>query len=184
MLSDQTMQLLSVLGPWFGAGGTILATIVALWLARRVERVRLKAFCKFCVAAADPPSADGRDVPPERFLLISVTNLGERAVTIDTLSWCIGNRKNKRFAIMIPSPKSPKCPKTIEHGRKAQFFLSFKESPDWMNQLLEWVRQEISEVSDKSIKTLRVHVDTSVGHTEEVVPDVVIEDLKTLATTK
>ena len=162
MTFDQKMQLWALVGTWFAGFATIFVAVVALFLARRSEKVRLKAHVGLQLLISPGISA-------EECLYFSVTNLGERSVTIDSIGWCIGKRKSRRFAIQILSSISPhQYPKKIEHGEKAQFIIDFTESPNWMK---DFVTQFIRDVSDKSLNTLRAQIHTSLGHSIDVVPE-------------
>ena len=162
MTYDQKIQLWALVGTWFSGLATIFVAFVALHLARRSEKMRLKAYVGLRLLVSPGISA-------EECLQISVTNSGERPVTIDSIGWCIGKRKNRRFAIQILSSISPhQYPKKIAHGERAQFILDFRESPNWMK---DFVTQFVHDVSDKSIKTLRSQIHTSVGHSIDIVPE-------------
>ncbi len=163
MSFDQCMQILTVVGSWLAAAGTIFAVVVALKLARRSEIVQLKASvgCSLLFAG------DGSQ--PTRYLMISVTNTGERAVTINSTGWCIGRGKSKRFCIHKPSQSSPwQFGAKIEHGETANFMTDLEESPDLIRK---FATDFVKDGSDKSLKTLRAQIHTSVGHTENIVPD-------------
>ena len=41
---DETMMLLNALGSWVAGAGSLAAVAIALWLARRVEKVKLDAW--------------------------------------------------------------------------------------------------------------------------------------------
>ena len=76
MLSDQTVQLLTMLGTWFAGSCTLVAAIIALKLDRRVERVRLDASMDIY------EKVYGDDRPLQRYVALRVANLGERPVTL------------------------------------------------------------------------------------------------------
>ena len=162
MTYDQKIQLWALVGTWFSGLATIFVAFVALHLARSLEKIRLKVNVGLrSLVSADRPATE--------CLYIGVINLGERPVTIDSVGWHIGKRKNRRFAIQTLSPLSThQYPKKIEHGEKAQFFIYFTESPNWMK---DFVTQFVHDVSDKSIKTLRSQIHTSVGHSIDIVPE-------------
>lgn len=58
--------------------------------------------------------------------------------------------------------------KKLEHGEEAQFIVSFYESPNWMR---DFAVNFVKDISDKSIKTLRAQIHTSVGRDVAVVPE-------------
>lgn len=151
------------MGSWLAAIGTISAVVVALLLARRADSIKLS------VAAGLRVIVGGGINHPKECLVISVTNLGERPVIIQSTGWRIGRGRNKRQAIYFPSKSSPsQFGKVIEHGQHAQFVTDFLESPNWMRDFADKMVQDGSE---KWLKTLRALVVTSVGHTEIVKPE-------------
>ena len=154
---DQWVKVLTAAGGWMAAVGTIAAVSVALLLARRSEKVRLKTSvdCRLVIAG------DGSQ--PTRCLMMSVTNVGQRPVTIMSTGWRIGRWKSKRFCIHLPSTTSPsKFGAKIEHGETAHFMTDFEESPNWMSKFAG------DFVKDSSLKTLRTQIHTSVGHTKDI----------------
>ena len=157
MSFDQKIQILGVLGTWVAGLGAIFAAAVALWLARRVEKVKLKSY-------VDLSTIVGVGISQE-CLNFSVTNLGERPVTIVSVGWRIGSGKSRKFAIQLLTEFSPdQCPKKIEYGERASFMVNLSEPLNWMEELAR------EFISDKPIKTLRAQIHTSVGHTEDVKP--------------
>ncbi len=160
-MSNETFQLLSVIGTWLAGIGTLVASAIALWLARRSEKIKLKAHVGLRLIVGNGNS--------QECLNFNVTNLGERPVTINGIGWRIGKRKNRRTAIQILSQSSPhQFPKKIDYGETASFMVIFSECPNWMQ---EFSKDFIKDLSEKSIKTLRTQIFTSVGHIEDVVPE-------------
>ena len=162
MTFEQKMQLWALVGTWFAGLATVFVAVVALFLARRSEKVRLKAHVDLRLAITP-------GINTEECLQFRVTNLGERPVTIDSIGWRIGKSKNKRFALQALSPRSPhQYPKKVGHGETAQFIVYFSESPNWMR---DFIADFVHDVSEKSINTLRAQIHTSVGHSIDVVPE-------------
>ena len=160
VMMDWTMQFLTMLGTWLAGVGTLVAAGVALWLARRAEKVKLEVH----VGVRALVFGGGR--PIEECLAIHVTNLGERPVTIVSVGWCVGKGRNKRFA-MDPSA-SNECPKKLEYGETKIFTMSFAESPSWIR---EFSTGFVQIPTRKHIKTLRAQIHTSVSYTENVIPE-------------
>ena len=162
------------LGSWAAAFGTILAAGVALWLARRSEKVRLKAHVRFDLRLGDRPPA------ATRCLVIRVTNQGARTVTINSTSWCLG--KSDLHYIQTLSPSSPdQFGKKLEYGETAAFILEESSVAEWSGQTLKQLANRLVEdgFSDESLKKLRAQIHTSLGHTENVVPhEQVLEELR------
>ena len=155
---DQTMQILDVLGTWVAGLGAFAAAVIALWLARRAEKVKLESSVGLRRIVGDGVS--------QECLVFSVTNIGGRPVNVSSLGWCIGRWKNKRGCIMHPNHLSPnQFPKKIEYGETASFMVDFAKSPDWMQDFSrDFIKQD-------SIDSLRAQIHTSVGYTKYVKPE-------------
>ena len=157
-MSDQTMQILGMLGTWVGGLGAFAAAGVALGLARRAEKVKLKCSVGLRLIIGAGLSEEG--------LSFNVTNIGERSVTIESIGWCIGRGKNKKHAIQsLTNLSTDQYPKKIDHGERASFIVYFSQAPDWLQVLSgEFIKGH-------SINSLRAQIHTSVGHTENVKPE-------------
>ena len=158
LLTDWTMKFLSMLATWFAACGTTAAVVVALWLARRSDKVRLNASVGVYVMFESDRSEEG--------MLIAVTNLGDRPVTIASVSWTIGKWKaDNRSA--IDKNVLNQCPAKLEHGETKHFFTSFSHGRE---PLLRSLVNALQITTRKQVETLRVRIHTSVGYTKDVVP--------------
>ena len=152
-MSFEKMQLWNVLGTWFAGFGTVCTAVIALCLARNVAKVKLNV--NVCV--------DGQQ---DDRVVIFVTNLGERSVTIIRVGWRIRKRRQQTFKNLFPNALSgDQHPKEIKHGELVR-----------LDAKLGSLRCFVQE---KSLKTLRLQIDTSVGHIETVVlKKDIIEELK------
>ena len=142
---DQKIQIWNAVGTWVAGAGSFAAPIVALHLAKRVEKVRLNVG----VGLMDVVLGDGS--PFQKHVGINVTNLGERPVTVNTVGWAVGKGKNRRFAIQpLNSPHSSQYPIELAHGKSASFLVSLNMMPNWKK---EFATGFIKDLSDKSLKT-------------------------------
>ena len=99
MTLDQKNQIWMAVGTWVSSIGTIAAVITALYLAARVEKLRLRVR----VGLMQVVIGDG--TPFQEHLGIDVTNVGERPVTINTIGWAVG------LPLILP-PSCPGCQRT------------------------------------------------------------------------
>jgi hypothetical protein len=141
---------------------TFAAVVVSLHLARRSERVRVKAFAGLRLVIR------GDGTPPEEHLNIGVTNLGDRSVTVNTIGWAVGKRKQRRYCIQkVSGPWTAQYPIELQHGKSASFMVSFNHTPTWLTEFANG----FLKLSDKELDTLVAQVHTSVGQTIEVKPE-------------
>ena len=174
MTLDQKIQVWVAVGTWVAGFATLAAAIVALYLARHSERVRLQVHVGLRVVVI------GDGSPPQEHLSISVTNIGERPVTINTVGWTVGKGKHRRYCIQtVSGPFTTQYPVELAHGKSANFMVSFVATPNWVQ---EFATGFVQDMSDRILKTLVAQIHTSVGQTIEVRPESgLIERLKNTA---
>lgn len=163
MTLDQQLQIWNAAGTWVAGIATFSAVLVSLHLARRGDRVKLKVFAGLRLVIR------GDGTPSEEHLNIGVTNLGDRPVTVNTVGWAAGKRKQKRYCIQtVSGPWTAQYPIELEHGKNANFMVSFNHTPTW---LAEFANDFLKHLSDKELDTLVIQVHTSVGQTIEARPE-------------
>ena len=160
---DQKIQIWSAVGIWVAGIATFAAVVVSLYLARRGEKLRLKVHA----GLRDVVVGDG--TPIDKRLSIGVTNLGDRPVTITSVGWAVGKRKNQRFCVQpVSAPLTSDCPIELSHGKSANFMVSFQTMPSWPK---DFAHGFVRDVSDKNLKTLVARICTSVGQTIKARPE-------------
>lgn len=163
MTLDQQINLGNMIGTWVAGIATLSAVLVSLHLARRSERLRLKVTAGLRLIIA------GDGSPAEEHVEIRVVNLGDRVVTVNTVGWRVGKRKEARFCIQpVSGTWTQDYPKQLAHGETGSFLVSFKATPNWMSNFAHGFLRDLSE---SSLSTLRVQVHTSLGQTIDAVPE-------------
>ncbi|MGH9622655.1 MAG: hypothetical protein ACRD45_23480 [Bryobacteraceae bacterium] len=158
MTLDQKIQIWVAIGEWIAGIGTIAATVVALYLAKRAEKLRLKVRVELMQVVM----SDGTLF--QDHLGIDVTNAGERPVTIDTIGWAVGKGKKRKYAVQpLHSPHSQQCPIELSYGKAAKFSCFVR----CCTELGARVRGRLCPrpLREKS-KTLVVQVQTALGFVE------------------
>lgn len=140
-----------MLASWFSAIGTISVEIVAIWVAKRIEKVKLKVWVGMRILI------DGQN--KQEFLVFSATNLSERPVTITSIDWRIGRmKKNRRRAIQLLHEISPnQYPRKLEYSDSVMFFSRLNRDEKVINSFKENV------IVDQSVDSLEAEFHTSVG---------------------
>ena len=165
--TNEWINLLSALGNWLAAFGTMTAVITAIWLARYREKEKISVY-----AGNRALAVIGKDPDPECFA-IGITNIGSQPVTIHSASFWVGRWKNKQVAI-IPQSLSF-IPKTIEYGISSHITINYGEFPEWKKNLIADI------IGDRPLRTLRLHITTTVGCVKKVkLEQVFLKDLKRL----
>ena len=163
MTLDQQINVWNAVGTWLAGTATLSAVLVSLHLARRSDRIRIKATAGIRQIIA------GDGTPPEDHAQIGVVNHGERVVIINSVGCKVGTRRNARFCIQPVSGKwTQDYPRQLAHGEQATFLVSFKATPNWP---AHFAKDFVRDLSHENLKTLRALVHTSLGQTIEVVPE-------------
>lgn len=162
MSLDQQINLWNAIGTWIAGIGTLSAVIVSLWLARRSDRVDVRAW----VGLGTTFGGDGS--PPIDVLLFSITNRATRPLTVENIGWTVGYWPRRKYCIQtVSDPLSARCPVELQHGRSARFIVSFKATPNWSS---EFAAKFLPNRSWPTLLSLRAQFHTSVGATVTVRP--------------
>ena len=158
------VNLWSVVGTWFAGIATIIAALIALYIARQSERVKLHVYVGIRTIMLPYPTQD--------FLAIGVTNLRQRTVTVTQIWWSIRRwwhfgpwkKRRKLFIIpLLPNYSPDQTPKTLKDGEQAMFLTGTLTPKD--------MKEFISEIQEMPIKNLRVMINTSTGYSKRVKPE-------------
>lgn len=146
------------IGTWIASIGTVAAVGAAIWIARRDNSVRLKVFATVGQIAGSPV------VPLERkHVWITVTNIGRRTVTLNTIGWRSGLlRYNspwlaQEYAVQVLGPPiGPQLPLKMLDGDSASWLIP-------LDAWLENVEKIIAKPHWLGLRTLNIQVFTSTG---------------------
>ncbi len=163
MTFDQKIQIINSIGVWFAAIATFLAVILSLHLAKRSEKIKLKVYVGMRVIF------DGDGSPQRNYVGITVTNIADRIVTINSVGWTVGKKKKKKHCIQpFRSNESSQCPLILSYGESGTFLIPLDIESSWINS---FSNDFVEDCSENNLKTLRLQVHTSVGKTIEIVPE-------------
>lgn len=165
-MDPNTIALLNTIGVWLAGVGTISAAIVALYLARREKRVRLKIYVGHRIIIGG--GVRGR---PE-YCSIGITNVGYRPVVITNLGWKSGiTRKKYAVQTIQPSPLCSDLPVKIADGESAKFMIPLMSDGSHPSWLIDFAGTFIGDNPKRDIRTLRLQVHTSIGKIFEARPE-------------
>jgi hypothetical protein len=147
---------------WAAAVASAGASITALYLARRSDRIELKGY--FGVRTLVGNGGIGPD-----YVFINVTNVAPRSTRIQTISIHTGWWRIHRAQAIIPNWEpgvSSELPKTLGDGESAQ----------WAVRLIEndkWLREIISDFAKGwwGVETFRLQVHTTNGRSFSMRPE-------------
>jgi hypothetical protein len=158
-LADK-IALWSAIGTWVAGLATTGAVIFSFYLLRRSEKVQLSVRAGLRVMLGDGS-------PQREVMMIEVTNLGDRTVTVNSVGWSYGPKKNPRLCLQMLSSDSLQYPARLEHGQTGFFQYSITHHPDALKQFVGgFLRSNM-----KDLDTLRAQVHTSVNQTVNTKPE-------------
>jgi hypothetical protein len=158
-LADK-IALWGAIGTWVAGLATTGAVIFSLYLLRRSERVRLSVRAGLRILLGD-------GYPQREVMMIEVTNLGDRTVTVNSVGWSCGPKKDQRFCLQMLSSDSLQYPARLEHGQTGFFQYSITDHPDALKRFVTgFLRGNMKDLS-----TLLAQVHTSVNQTVDVKPE-------------
>ena len=137
---------------WVSGLGSLSAVIVALYLSRSAQRVRLRGYCGLRVVI-------GGGVPPQDIVSIRVTNIGNRGTIICNISMHVGLFK-KRLAIitLTKDQYSVGIPYPLTDGQEGHWGIPLDDKKSWLVDLCkDFVR------TPWDVRTLRFQVHTTNG---------------------
>ena len=118
-MESSQIEFWSMVAAWLGAIATTSAVIVSLWLASRAGRVRLKV-------KVEAYSPEGKIEP--RAIIWSVTNTGDRRVTIEQVGFTIRQPDIPGQNCAMPKNQPPCLPRVLLPGDHASLQMPWKLS--------------------------------------------------------
>lgn len=142
---------------WVSGIGSLTAAIVAIWLAKRGERIKLRGYCGLRLIVGGGYRED--------VVTFSVTNVGTRATIISNISMHTGIYK-KRHAILnswnLPNSQPMPCP--LSDGQTANWQVSNPLGTEWLVGLMHVETAHKPLVTSSwDVRTLRVRIHTNHG---------------------
>ncbi len=154
---------------WVSGIGSLSAAIVALYLAKSAERIRLRGYCGLRVIV-------GQGMAPQDLVFISVTNVGTRATVINNISMRVGWLKRRHAIITVVKDQySVGVPYSIADGQEGHWGIPLDKDKKWLADLIDGFVLNRSDVN-----SLRFFVHTNHGETlalrlEKPLRDAIIE---------
>jgi len=115
---------------WVSGIGSLSAAAVALYLARKAEKIKLKGYCGLRVII-------GQGMPHVDVLTISVTNIGTRSTIVNNIGLQVGKRGKKRVAIInvVKDEYSMGVPYSLVDGQIAHWNIQLDTEKSWIKDL-------------------------------------------------
>lgn len=140
----------------FAAIGTFFAALVALYLARRSERVRLRVVVGYRLIVTEG-SAETQEV-----VAITITNVGLHTVFIQSIFWSSSLWKYGRSAYQ----KESDMPRKLEHGESTVITTEFTQHRNPLQELISNLK-----ITKTSLRFLRLLVVTTIGDVKKIKPE-------------
>ena len=137
---------------WVSGLGSVSAAVVALYLSRSAQRIKLSGYCGLRVSLS-------QGLPPQDLVFIAVTNVGSRSTVVSTLTIKTGIWK-KRLAIltMMKDQYSVGLPHPLADGQAGHWGVPLDDQKTW---LVDLCRDFIKTPWD--VRTARFEIHTTNG---------------------
>jgi hypothetical protein len=145
---------------WVSGIGALSAALVALYLARRSERIRLRAYCGFRLIV-------GAGIPKSEVLCVSATNVGTRTTIVNNIGMRVGRFK-RRYALisMMPTAISAGIPQQLVDGQSVSWHIPLDSERTWVKDLCKTFVRSRSDA-----RSLRFTIHTNHGLDITIVPE-------------
>lgn len=124
------LRIWEIAGTWVAGLGSVAAVIVALRLATWDQKVHLRVTANIGLMLGSP----GAD-PHQRYIWVSVTNIGRRTATLNNiclrcgLPWSRSPFLPARHAVLLFDPSlSTPTPVTLRDGESASYFVKIEQA--------------------------------------------------------
>ena len=159
-LDEHTLRLLEVAGTWVSGIGTLLAVVMALYLARAERAVRLKVSAGVRLVVTP-----GEERTPE-VISIEVVNVGARPAVITNVLWRWGILR-RQYAVQVTGSAmdSLKIHQRLEPGHRGSFYIELDQD-DQENWARCFVKNMPNRFRALWLRRLQIGVATAVGITQ------------------
>lgn len=145
---------------WVSGIGSLSAAMVALYLAKSAERIRLRGYCGLRVVV-------GQGMALQDLVFISVTNVGARATVINNISMRVGWFKRRHAIITVVKDQySVGVPYAIADGQEGHWGIPLDKDKKWLCDLIGGFI-----VCRSDINSLRFFVHTNHGEAVALHPE-------------
>lgn len=162
-LENPDYALWNVVGTWLSGLATLAAVLVSLYFAIFANRPKLHVRAGIRALAQM-----GKSEHPE-YMMIMVTNTGDRTVIVDGFGWSMGWGKwgplAKRSYMQLPSmlPMEDRIPTTLPTGQVARYMFELAGKHDWIKMIAGRIASLPQWRRRLYLRTLKVHISTTVG---------------------
>lgn len=162
-IAESTWRFINTFADWFAAIGSILAAVVALYIASRATRLYAQVSVGHRLLITT-----GESGPPPEYVWFRIVNKGDRTIRVTQIGWRWGLFK-KRYAMQMYSQlESSPLPVELSHGQEAHWAVPFAlRSGPWVDKF----SRSMMPYWKLSLWTLRGQFHTSVGHVFQVKPE-------------
>lgn len=146
---------------WVSGIGSLAAAVVALYVARFSQRVRLRGYCGHRLII-------GLGQPRIDVFAVSVTNISQRPTIVTNIGFTSGIWKWKRHGIItfMQDDISHGIPKPLSDGETGNWNVRLGPENKWTKDLVHTFK-----MTRFSVETLRVQIHTSNGGTTVLRPE-------------
>jgi hypothetical protein len=137
---------------WVSGFGSVSAAVVALYLSQSAQRIKLRGYCGIRAIV-------GRELPHVGVFSIGITNVGNRATVVNSISIRTGLfKKNHAIIVATKNEYSVGVPHPLADGQEWSYLIPLGEKQAWLQDLCKDLI-----VTSWDVRTLRFQVHTTNG---------------------
>ncbi len=145
---------------WMSGIGSLAAAIVALLLARKSERLRIRG-------SVGISTLIGETQGPREVICLHATNVGFRTATFNEISIRVGHFRRRTYQVVImPDAFPTPIPKVLKDGESCQWHLPLEIAQTWMRERAGGAVVR----SRRDVWSLRVVLHTTHGQAVKLTP--------------
>lgn len=161
---------------WVSGLGSLSAALVALYVAKSSDRIRLRGYCGLRVIV-------GQGKAPQDLVFVSVTNIGTRATVINNISMRVGWFKRRHAIITVVKDQySVGVPYTISDGQEGNWGIPLDKDKKWLVELIDGFVVTRSDVNSIRFFVHTNHAEDLTLRPEKPFRDTILELLAAKAT--
>ena len=121
-MDNDFWQFINSFAPWLSAIGTVFAVLVALYLARKDNRINLKV-----AAYLGEPVFLDKPSKGKEFICVSVTNVGRRSAILNAIYFENLIKRKIKFFLVSDQSFSAKIPIKLNDGEQADYYFPLED---------------------------------------------------------
>lgn len=163
-MSRADWEFINTFAGWLSGIGTLIAVIVALYIANRSMRPKVRAWVGHRITIGP-----GSKEPYPELIVFGIVNKGERPLVISQIGWKVGLFKKRHAIQCYDESRSSKLPIRLDYGEGANWYIPLHAGDEpWLESFAKGMLLPNYIVS---CFTLRAQFFSSTGYIFSIKPE-------------